>query len=683
VLSTPAFAPGSDGVGDPYYPLDGNGGYDVGHYDLAIDYQPATHALAGVATISAVATQALSRFNLDLDGLTVRSITVDGSAARWTRTQGELTVRPAAGIANGASFTTVVRYDGVPDLIDEFGGVGVIPTDDGALVLGEPHVATTWFPVNDHPSDKATYRVHVTVPAGLEVVGNGALLSQTTSGGRTTWTWDEPEPMASYLATASIGQFDVTSYSRGGIRYWDAIDPDLSASLVPATHSGKGYAWSQMTGFDVASYKRLGRLVDVPAAGGHLSFWVDRSTEQNFDFLFVEARPAGTDAWTTLPDANGHTSQDTGWACPWWHADHPFLTHYQTDNGDGTCAPHGTSGEWWAATGASDGWESWDLDLGAYAGQQVELAVTVASDSSVQERGVFLDDLTSPAGTATFDTAKALGGWATSGPPEGSPPNENTWIATSPSSVAFPTIGDGIRQTFALQPDIIRYLSSVFGPYPFATAGGVVDDAGPGFALENQTRPFYSPGFFYGGPNEDVVVHEVAHQWYGDSVAVAQWRDVWLNEGFATYAQWLWAEHQGYATAQEIAGFWYDVLAADDPFWDLVIGDPGAGAEFADAVYIRGALTLQALRNAIGDEAFFTVLRSWPAQHRGGNGSIGQFIALAEQVSGTQLDSLFDAWLYTSGKPAAGVTAAARSLTPHSNGAAAKVARKSITHLHH
>lgn len=113
-LGTPAYTPGSDGVGDPYYPLDGNGGYDVGHYDLAIDYDPGSRVLSGVATISAVATQGLSRFNLDLDGLTVRSVTVDGRTARWTRALGELTVRPTAGLAEGAAFTTVVRYDGVP-----------------------------------------------------------------------------------------------------------------------------------------------------------------------------------------------------------------------------------------------------------------------------------------------------------------------------------------------------------------------------------------------------------------------------------------------------------------------------------------------------------------------------------------------------------------------------------------
>ena len=678
----PAYSPGADGLGDPYYPLDGNGGYDVGHYDLAIDYDPSTHALAGVATIGAVALQGLSRFNLDFDGLTIRSIKVNGANARWSRHQGEVTVTPAYGINQGASFTTVVRYDGVPTPIPEFGGVGVIPSDDGALILGEPHVATAWFPANDHPSDKASYTVHVTVPEGLEVIGNGALVGTHTAAHRTTWTWDEPDPMASYLATASIGQFDISSYTRAGLTYWDALDPDLSTSVVPQPTSGSGYAWSQPTSFDGASYKRLSRVVTVPAAGGTLSFQVDRSTEEAFDYLFVEARAVGTDEWTTLPDANGHTSQDTGWSCPWWHFDHPFLAHYQTDNGDGSCAPSGTTGEWWAATGASDGWESWSLDLAPYAGTSVELTVTMASDGGFQERGVFLDELTSPSGTVSFEAGpNRLGGWTVSGPPEGSPPNENDWIATSPDKVDIPTVGDFVRETFAWQPEMIRFLSTVFGPYPFATAGGVVDDSGPLFSLENQTRPVYSRSRFEDGPNEDVVVHEIAHQWYGDSVAVAHWKDIWLNEGFATYAQWLWAEHRGWASAQDIFGFFYEDIPADDSFWDLTIGDPGAGSEFEGAVYIRGAMTLQVLRDTVGDPDFFAILQAWAAQHGGGNGSVNQFMALAEQISGQQLDSLFDTWLFTAGKPDLGAAAAAAAKSGGDREAAAKIAHKSLSRI--
>ncbi len=149
------FTPGAPGIGDPYFPLAGNGGYDVTHYRLRIDYDPATDVLAGVATITARATQDLSSFNLDLDGLTVRSATVDGVAAGWSRDAGELTVTPEAGIPTGARFRVVIRYDGIPETLPDQSGF--FHTDDGAIVLGEPAVAATWFPVNDHPLDKAAY----------------------------------------------------------------------------------------------------------------------------------------------------------------------------------------------------------------------------------------------------------------------------------------------------------------------------------------------------------------------------------------------------------------------------------------------------------------------------------------------------------------------------------------------
>ena len=138
------FSPGSAGLGDPYFPLDGNGGYDVKHYLLDFRYHPATDALQSTATIRARATQDLSRFNLDFVGLTVDSITVDGSPARWSREGGELIVTPAQGLPRGQTFLVVVHYHGVPAPIDEGLGIsGFVPTDDGAVIAGEPHVAAT------------------------------------------------------------------------------------------------------------------------------------------------------------------------------------------------------------------------------------------------------------------------------------------------------------------------------------------------------------------------------------------------------------------------------------------------------------------------------------------------------------------------------------------------------------
>ncbi|GAA2098844.1 M1 family metallopeptidase [Actinomadura alba] len=211
--------------------------------------------------------------------------------------------------------------------------------------------------------------------------------------------------------------------------------------------------------------------------------------------------------------------------------------------------------------------------------------------------------------------------------------------------------------------EVIEWESGIFGPYPFDAAGGYVPQTNVRFALETQTRSFYSPAFFARGSNLYVVVHENAHQWFGDSVSVASWRDIWLNEGFATYAEWLWSEKQGEGTAQQLADFTYAFYPASSSFWKVKPGDPGKGKEFHESVYDRGALALQALRNTVGDAAFFRTLREWVAAKKYGNATITEFVALAEKVSGKQLDELFKTWLFTSGRPAARPAAHAARLT--------------------
>jgi aminopeptidase N len=436
--------PGAPGIGDPYFPLDGNGGYDVDRYDLDVTYAPDTDVLTGVATVGARATQGLSAFNLDLSGLEVRSVTVDGVDAAFTRDGGELTVTPAAPLAEGAAFTAVVSYDGVPQLVeDSFGAAGFFATGDGALVVGQPDVAATWFPANDHPLDPAAFTFRITAPEGLEAVANGVLESTTSSGGSTTTTWVADRPMAPYLAGMAIGEFDVLAYDQDGIRYWDAFAPDLGG-------------------------------VDAVA-----------------------------------------------------------------------------------------------------------------------------------------------------------------------------------RAALARQPEVLAYLAQVFGPYPFDVAGGIVD-AEPRleFALENQTRPIYAQSFFGDAVSaESVVVHELAHQWFGDDLPLARWSDIWLNEGFATYAEWLWSEHDGReAVAQQFAAA--TAIPADDPFWTVPVGDPGPDGIFDEAVYLRGAMTLHALRTTVGDEAFFRILPEWAARRSGQNVMTAEFVAVAEEVSGQELDDLFTTWLVTPERPA-------------------------------
>jgi hypothetical protein len=269
---------------------------------------------------------------------------------------------------------------------------------------------------------------------------------------------------------------------------------------------------------------------------------------------------------------------------------------------------------------------------------------------------VFVDDITVPggAGSTSFEAdANPLDGWAVAGAPAGSEPNPNDWTVGT-VEIAPEPLGPVIDASLAQQPEVLDFLAGVFGRYPFSTSGGIVDIAPIGFALETQTRPIYSTAFFTDPiPGEDVVVHELAHQWAGDDVTIARWRDIWLNEGFATYAEWMWSEADGRETAQEFFDDFANGIPADDPFWSVTIGHPqSADLLFDISVYWRGGMTLHALRTEIGDAAFFRLMRTWFREQRGGWATIEEFIATAERVSGQQLDDLFETWLFTPEKPA-------------------------------
>lgn len=450
LLATPASAapgtPGAPGVGDPYFPNAGNGGYDVAHYGLALRWAPANGdpsqgVLSGTALITATATQNLSQFDLDLRGLTVSSLRVNGAKAAYTRSGQELVITPKQTLRKNLPFLVTVVYSGVPETITDDDGAldGWIPTDDGVFVANEPQGSPSWYPVSDHPSDKARYTVSMTVPTGLTAVGNGSLLGSFASNGATTFIWNEYRPMAPYLATITIGPFQVArSTTPDGIPLYVAVDAREAAASAPVV---------------------------------------------------------------------------------------------------------------------------------------------------------------------------------------------------------------------AKIPDILTWEQSVFGPYPFETAGAIIDTAPDvGYALETQTKPVFDSA-----PDESTMVHELAHQWFGDSVSLTTWKDIWLNEGFATYAEWLWSEHSGGDTAAAKFAADYAEPASNDELWNPPSGNPGSGGDIFDtSVYERGAMTLQALREKIGDEDFFALLKAWTAAYKYGNATTQQFVALAETVSSQQLDQLFQTWLYTPGKPAAG-----------------------------
>jgi aminopeptidase N len=214
--TTPAVvgAEGGDGAGDAYYPEDGNTGYDVSGYDVGITYDPATGRLEGVAGITARATADLARFNLDLHGLEVTGVDVRGAPADHHREgEHELVITPERPVATGEEFTTTVRYGGEPAAIqDRALGTGgwQVSAGGGAFAAGEPHSATSWFPANDTPRDKAAFALTARVPEGWSVVSNGVEEGEpVTADGWTTSRWVAREPMATYLTTVAIDRWTI------------------------------------------------------------------------------------------------------------------------------------------------------------------------------------------------------------------------------------------------------------------------------------------------------------------------------------------------------------------------------------------------------------------------------------------------------------------------------------------
>jgi aminopeptidase N len=421
---------------EPFFPRSGNRGYDVKHYDVSLGYQPRSGQLTARDVIEARATSGLSRFSLDLDGLKVTAVGVDGEPAKYSRGRGKVKIVPATPISKGEAFTVDLRYQGLPrKVIDPDGSTeGWYRTSDGAVAVGEPVGTAAWLASDNAPRDKASFDIQITVPAGVKAVSNGRLVSRRKIDRRVRWSWSEPAPMATYLALVDIGDGKLVQGHIGKLPTWTLIDPRL-----------------------------------------------------------------------------------------------------------------------------------------------------------VKKSRAAIDSL----------------------------------------------------------PEIIRWESHLFGPYPFAAAGSVVDLADLEYALETQTRPIYAFA-----PNRTTVVHETAHQWFGDSVSLERWPNIWLNEGFATWTEWYFAEQHGGASAQEVFAKLYRRPASQTKFWNPPSGHPGQAKNlFVVSTYVRGAMTLQALRDKIGTRDLLRILRAWAAKHHHGNGDIAEFIALADQISGEHLSGFFHRWLFERGKP--------------------------------
>jgi len=444
VAPTPAPKPepGAPGLGDSLYPGFGNGGYDVQHYllDLSVS-DVSAGALIGITTIEAEATADLSSFNLDFIGFTIEGITVDEQPAEFRRNGQELTITPARPLQAGEDFRVKVTYSGAPKQIKSVAmpvPAGWVTFDGGSFVLSEPDGAANYYPVNDHPLDKASYTFRITVPKPFEVAANGVLAETIDHGATTTFVWEAHDPMASYLSTVDISQFEVE----------------------------------------------------------------------------------------TEPGPNGI-------------------------------------------------------------------------------------------------------------------PLRNTYAVG---------LDREIRKPFARQAEMLALYSRIFGPYPFEAYGSVVMNTKVGSAMETQTLSLFGVDTINLKDipqSELVVAHEAAHQWLGDSVSLADWRDIWLNESFATYAEGLWIEHT--EGREALDGWVKDTYkhVVDSREKLVPPGKPLANDLFNDGVYSWGALGLHALRLEVSDNVFFDILRTYTDRFKGRNVRTSDFIAVAEEVSGQNLHAFFDSWLYS------------------------------------
>ncbi|MBU2663882.1 M1 family metallopeptidase [Actinoplanes bogorensis] len=207
-----------------------------------------------------------------------------------------------------------------------------------------------------------------------------------------------------------------------------------------------------------------------------------------------------------------------------------------------------------------------------------------------------------------------------------------------------PRLRTVFRHDFGRHAQIMSTFERLFGPYPFREYVVVVADDDLDDPVEAQGMAVFGRNHLDGRrTHERLVAHELAHQWFGNSLTVADWRHIWLNEGFATYAEWLWSEASGGPSARACAINWHGRLRAQPAH--LTVANPGVGRMFDPAVYKRGALTLHALRDRIGDEPFFGLVRAWTGEHRHSTVTGGQFRAEAQRWSATPLDDLFTAWL--------------------------------------
>ncbi len=421
---------------DPYLPGHGDPSYGVRHYDLDLDYAPDGNRLTGSATLDLVVLEDTARLVLDLAHLRATKVRLDGAGLRkWSARQHRLILQLDGEVAAGTELRLTIAYGGSPRPLVErhHGDAGWEELEDGVIVAAQPHGAPTWFPCNDRPDDKATYRIAIAAPTGYTVVANGARTGHQRRAGAERWTYEMDRPMATYLATVQIGRYTTTEH-----------DP-RTRTIAPA---------------------------DVDLAG-----------------------------------------------------------------------------------------------------------------------------------------------------------------------------------SFDAQPAMLAFFERVFGPYPFDAYAAVITDDELEIPLESQSLSTFGRNFCSADwAQVRLIAHEMAHQWFGNAVTLRHWRDIWLHEGFACYAEWLWSEESGGPrTCDEWARHHHERLADLDQ--DLLLAGPGPELMFDDRVYKRGALALHALRLAVGDDAFFDLLRGWVAERSGESVTTEELIEFASERTGSDVAAVLRPWLYDAALP--------------------------------
>jgi aminopeptidase N len=292
-------SPGAPGLGDRLFPLLGNGGYDVQHYDLDLRYATSapSQGLDGTVTLLAVATQSLSRFDLDFSGDSVGKVTVNGLPATFTRDGGELVISPRLPLLKGLPFVVQVQHytaHPVPPDPNNLLGAPFFITPDGSATAGQPDGTHTFLPSNDHPRDKASYTIRFDVPAGEVAYGNGVLVHKSTSRGRSHFVYLQRQPMATELIQLAVGRYrEINRGVHGGIPIRDAIAPSLSGLLADKLPTEVEHLDWMKARVGAYPFDIYGSLV-VDAA---LGFALETQTLSLYDRLWFDGSFGGQGIW--------------------------------------------------------------------------------------------------------------------------------------------------------------------------------------------------------------------------------------------------------------------------------------------------------------------------------------------------------------------------------------------------